>query len=104
MDLVGVENAIANEQIVLQQSITQPTSLNDLIEDCKEMVFEHLGLADMLNIADTNTQLQPTVRQVFERNHSTRRIVIDIENNNKYVHCYSNIIKINKCHVSNDIN
>lgn len=97
MDQVFVENAITNEQIVLEQPATQLTNLNHLIDDCKEMVFEHLGLEDLLNIADTNTELQPTVRQVFERNHSNRRIVIDIENNNRY--CYSNIIKINKCHV-----
>lgn len=83
MDQIGVENAIANEEIVFQESLIQPTSLNDLIDDCKEMVFEHLELGDLLNMADTNSHLQPTVRQVFERNHSNRRVVIDIENENR---------------------
>lgn len=83
MDQVGVENEIANEQIVLQQRPTEPSGLNELIDDCKEMVFEHLELADLLNMADTNTQIQPTVCQVFERNHSNRRVVIDIENKNR---------------------
>lgn len=83
MDSVSVTNhPIANEQLVLEQG-TEPTSLNDLVDDCKEMVFEHLELADLLNMADTNTQLQPTVRQVFERKHSNRRVVIDIENKNR---------------------
>lgn len=82
MEPVNVENAIANEPIVLQQS-TQTSGLHDLIDDCKEMVFEHLELADLLNVADTNTQMQPTVCQIFERNHSNRRVVIDIENKNR---------------------
>lgn len=84
MAQLDVENAIANEEIVLQQSTaTQATGLHDLIDDCKEMVFEHLELADLLNVADTNTQMQPTVCQIFERNHSNRRVVIDIENKNR---------------------
>lgn len=84
MAQLDVENAIANEEeIVLQQSTTQPTGLHDLIDDCKEMVFDHLELADLLNVADTNTQMLPTVCQIFERNHSNRRIVIDIENKNR---------------------
>lgn len=84
MDQVDVENAVANEQNVLEQSTqTAASGLHDLIDDCKEMVFEHLELADLLNVADTNTQMQPTVCQIFERNHSNRRIVIDIENKNR---------------------
>lgn len=86
MAQIDVENAIANEEIVLQQSTTtttKATGLHDLIDDCKEMIFEHVELADLLNVADTNTQMQPTVCQIFERNHSNRRVVIDIENKNR---------------------
>lgn len=83
VDPVNVENAIANEQFALQQSTEMSTGLHELIDDCKEIVFEHLELADLLNVADTNTQMQPTVRNTFERNHSNRRIVIDIENKNR---------------------
>lgn len=83
MDQVNVENAIANEQIALDEP-PQMMSLNDMIDDCKEMVFDHLELVDLLNMADSNSQMQPTVSQVFERNHSNRRIVIDIEHKNRY--------------------
>lgn len=83
VDPVDVENAIANEQFAPQQLTEMSTGLQDLIDDCKEIVFEHLELADLLNVADTNTQMQPTVCLLFERNHSNRRIVIDIENKNR---------------------
>lgn len=82
MDQVDVEHPIANEQPE-SDGPPQPIGLNDMIDDCKEMVFEHLELVDLLNMADTNTQLQPTVQQIFERKHSNRRIVIDYENKNR---------------------
>lgn len=84
MDAVVVENPIANEQIEIQQQPDE-IGLNELVDDCKEMVFEHLELADLLNVADTNTQLQPMVHQVFERKYKYGRVVIDIENENRYI-------------------
>lgn len=82
MDLDIVENPIAYEQIMSQQQ-AETKGLADLIDDCKGLIFEQLELIDLLNIADTNTQMQPMVRQVFERKYSNRRVVIDIENKNR---------------------
>lgn len=82
MDPLGVENPIANEQIVVEQPL-DAIGLNGLVDDCKGMIFEHLELSDLLNIADTATYLQPMARLVFERKYSIRRVVIDMENKNR---------------------
>lgn len=82
MDQDSVDNAFANDHAELDEP-PQTIGLNDMIDDCKEMVFDHLELVDLLNMADTNTEMQPMVCQVFERKHSNRRIVIDIEKRNR---------------------
>lgn len=83
MEQVDGQLANANDETTMEQSTTPTAGLQNLIDDCKEMVFERLELVDLLNVADSSKQMQPTVCQIFERNHSNRRIVIDIENKNR---------------------
>lgn len=48
-----------------------PESLNllTIIDDCKELIFEHLGWIDLINVADTSKHLHAAACRVFHRKY-----------------------------------
>lgn len=44
----------------------EPLNLTTIVDDCKKLIFEYLGLNDLVNIAGTSKQLNSAVCNVFE--------------------------------------
>lgn len=68
---------VQNEENVLVQS--EPSNLSNINNDCKELIFEHLEWLDLLNLADTNKQLNVAVCRVFKRKYSSAKICLGIK-------------------------
>lgn len=43
--------------------------INNLNTDCMEMIFEHLEINDLLNVADSSKQFHTAVCQVYKRKY-----------------------------------
>lgn len=52
----------------------KPLNLVDIHDDCKELIFEHLEFADLVNIAETSKQLNKAVCAVFKRNYGNYQV------------------------------
>lgn len=53
----------------------EPLKLTTINDDCKELIFEHLDLMDLVNIVETNKQLNTAVCAVFKRKYGNKGIV-----------------------------
>lgn len=52
----------------------EPINLLTINNDCKEIIFDHLGWLDLLNIADTSKQLYLAVCHSFKRKYGNAKI------------------------------
>lgn len=51
-----------------------PLNLTTINDDCRELIFEHLGLQDLLNIAETSKRLHSAACAVFKRKYGRAKI------------------------------
>lgn len=70
---VNNENQISNS---VESSMTKITDMN---VDCLEMVFEHLDLPDLLNVADSNKELRSAAGIVFNRKYGKSLLHLNIK-------------------------
>lgn len=50
--------------------------LSTLNDDCKELIFEFLDLVDLVQVAESNKQLNKAASAVFKRKYGNKGIVI----------------------------
>lgn len=48
---------------------SEPLTLVTINNDCKELIFDHLKVKDLVNIAETNKQLKTAVCEPHEQPH-----------------------------------
>lgn len=74
---------------------SEPLTLVTIINDCKELIFEHLEVKDLVNIAETSKQLQTAVCAVFRRKYGNNIIAYGGHHDNRYKICVlSKLFKI----------
>lgn len=66
---------------------SEPLTLVTINNDCKELIFEHLEIKDLVNIAETSKQLKTAVCAVFRRKHGNRIITYGGHDDNRYEMC-----------------
>lgn len=49
------------------ESIIETTTITNLNTDCMEIIFEHLELNELINIADSNKRFYSAACQVYRR-------------------------------------
>lgn len=64
---------------------SEPLKLTTINDDCKEAIFKFLNLIDLLNIAETNKQLNTAVCAVFKRKYGNKGIVLIRYRDRRYV-------------------
>lgn len=55
-------------------SSDEPLKITDLIDDCLEMIFEHLDQRSLFNVVVENGYLRPATGEVFKRKFGTERV------------------------------
>lgn len=63
---------------------SEPLTLVTINNDCKELIFEHLEVKDLVNIAETNKELKTAVCAVFRRKYGNKIITYGGHHDNRY--------------------
>lgn len=63
----------------------EPLKLTTINDDCKELIFDLLNLMDLVNIAETNKQLNTAVCAVFQRKYGNKGIIIGGPRDREYI-------------------
>lgn len=65
------------QRLELPDDAEQKMKITDVIDDCLAMIFGHLDVENLLNVAIACKYLVPAVADVFKRKHSKKEFVIN---------------------------